>query len=76
MQMINYRIYGNHRQFGWELLNTVFKEEKVYEFVNHVNPNEYMTVMAIRHDFERNSDQPFLVKHLNLEKPFTRSRKK
>lgn len=74
--MINYRIYGNHRQFGWELLNTVYKEEKVYEFVNYVNPNEYMTVMVVQHIFEYNQDIPFLLKHLNLERPFTRSRKK
>ena len=74
--MINYRIYGNHRQFGWELLNTVYKEEKVYEFINYVNPNEYMTVMVIKHDFERDEDIPFLLEHLWKEKSMTRSRKK
>ena len=74
--MINYRIYGNHRQFGWELLNTVYKEEKVYEFVNYVNPNEYMTVMVVQHIFEYNQDIPFFFFFLNLERPFTRSRKK
>ena len=74
--MINYRIYGNHRQFGWELLNTVYQEEKVYEFVDYVNVDEYMTVMVVKHIFEYNQDIPFLLKHLGLEKHLTRSRKK
>lgn len=74
--MINYRIYGNHRQFGWELLNTVYKEEKVYEFVNYVNPNEYMTVMVIKHDFERDEDIPFLLEHLWLDERMKKVRKK
>ena len=74
--MINYRIYGNNRKVGWEQLNTVYKEEKVHEFINYVNPNEYMTVMVIKHDFEYNQDIPFLLEHLWKEKPMTRSRKK
>ena len=49
--MINYRIYGNHRQFGWELLNTVYKEEKVYEFISYVNSSDYRTVMVVKHIF-------------------------
>ena len=74
--MISYRIYGNNRKFGWELLNTVFKEEKVHEFINYVNLDEYMTVMVVKHIFELNEDIPFLLKHLNIDKPLTRSRKK
>ena len=74
--MVNYRIYGNHRKFGWELLNTVYKEEKVHEFINYVNSDEYMTVMVVQHIFEYNQDIPFLLKHLNIDKPLTRSRKK
>lgn len=74
--MINYRIYGNHRKFGWELLNVVYKEDKVYEFMNYVNSNEYATVMVVKHIFEYNQDIPFLHEHLELDKSFTRSRKK
>ena len=74
--MINYRIYSNHRQFGWKLLNTVYQEEKVHEFISYVNPNEYMTVMVIKHDFERDEDIPFLLKHLWLDEGIKKVRKK
>ena len=74
--MINYRIYGNNRKFGWELLNTVYQEEKVYEFIRYVDSNEYMTVMVVQHIFELNEDIPFLLEHLSSEKSLTRSRKK
>ena len=74
--MVNYRIYGNHRKFGWELLNTVYKEEKVYEFINYVNSDEYMTIMVVKHIFEYNQDIPFLHQHLEEDKPLIRNRKK
>lgn len=71
--MINYRIYGNHRQFGWELLNTVYKEEKVHEFISYVNPSDYESVMVIKHIEELNEDIPFLLEF--LDKPMRRVRK-
>lgn len=74
--MINYRIYGNHRQFGWEKLNTVYQEEKVYEFISYVNADDYRTVMVVQHIFELNEDIPFLLEHLSSEKSLARSRKK
>ena len=74
--MINYRIYGDNRKHGWKLLNTVYQEEKVYEFISYVNADDYRTVMVVQHIFELNEDIPFLLKHLELEKPLTRSRKK
>ena len=74
--MISYRIYGNNRKFGWELLNTVYREDKVYDFINYVNPNEYMTIMVVKHIFEYNQDISFLHQHLEEDKPLIRNRKK
>ena len=71
--MINYRIYGNNRKVGWELLNTFYKEEKVYEFISYVNADDYRTVMVVKHIFELNEDIPFLLEY--LEKSPIRSRK-
>ena len=71
--MINYRIYGNNRKFGWELLNTVYLEEKVHEFISYVNPNDYESVMVIKHIEELNEDIPFLFFFLDI--PMRRVRK-
>ena len=71
--MINYRIYGNHRQFGWELLNAVYQEEKVYEFISYVNADDYRTVMVVKHIEELNEDIPYMLEF--LDKPMRRVRK-
>ena len=71
--MINYRIYGNHRQYGWELLNTVYKEEKVHEFISYVDASDYGSVMVIKHIEELNEDIPFLLEFLDM--PMRRVRK-
>lgn len=71
--MINYRIYGNHRQFGWELLNTIYLEEKVHEFISYINASDYESVMVIKHIEELNEDIPFLLEFLDM--PMRRVRK-
>lgn len=71
--MISYKIYGKHRKYGWELLNTVYLEEKVHEFISYVNPNDYESVMVIKHIEELNEDIPFLLEFLDM--PMRRVRK-
>ena len=71
--MINYRIYGNNRKFGWELLNTVYLEEKVHKFISYINASDYESVMVIKHIEELNEDIPYMLEF--LDKPMGRVRK-
>lgn len=73
MQMISYKIYGRNRKYGWEQLNTVYLEEKVHEFISYVNPNDYESVMVIKHIEELNEDIPYMLEFLDM--PMRRVRK-
>lgn len=72
--MISYKIYGNNRKFGWELLNTVYLEEKVHEFISsYINASDYESVMVIKHIEELNEDIPYMLEFLDI--PMRRVRK-
>ena len=71
--MISYKIYGRNRKYGWEQLNTVYLEEKVHEFISYVNPNDYESVMVIKHIEELNEDIPYMLEFLDM--PMRRVRK-
>ena len=73
MQMISYKIYGNHRQYGWELLNTVYLEEKAHEFISYVSAEDYGSVLIVRHDDALKIDDPIWFDYLDL--PMRRVRK-
>lgn len=62
---MNYRIYGNNRLYGWEVLTTLYQEELIDEFLKLVSAEDYDKIMIIAHDIERNSDIPYDVIYLD-----------
>jgi len=71
---MNYRIYGNNRLRGLELLTTLYQEELIYEFVNLVSADDYDKILIIKHDIEMNMDIPYDV--IYLDRGLVRSRTK
>ncbi len=59
-----YRIYGNNRLHGWELLVILYQRELIGEFVAMVSVEDYEKIMIISHDVERNQDIPYDVIYL------------
>ncbi len=73
MQMISYKIYGRNRKYGWEQLNTVYLEEKAYEFISYVSTDDYESVLIVRHDDVLKIDDPLWFDYLDM--PMRRVRK-
>lgn len=71
--MISYKIYGNHRQYGWEQLNTVYLEEKAHEFISYVSADDYESVLIVKHDDVLMIDDPIWFDYLDM--PMRRVRK-
>ena len=64
---MNYRIYGNNRSKGMELIKTIYSEEEMYNIIDNLDSEIYSIVLVVRHNFELNYDEPYIVRSLNRE---------
>ena len=71
---MNYRIYGNNRAKGMELIKTTYSEEEMYNTIDNIDSEIYNVVLVIRHNYELNYDEPYIVR--SLTKGLKRERKK
>ena len=69
---MNYRIYGNNRAKGMELIKTTYSEEEMYNTIDNIDSEIYNVVLVVRHNL--NYDEPYIVRSLNRE--LKRERKK
>ena len=72
---MNYRIYGNNRAKGMELIKTTYSEEEVYNTIDNIDSEIYNVVLVVRHNYELNYDEPYIVRSLNRELKRERKRK-
>ena len=71
---MNYRIYGNNRAKGMELIKTTYSEEEMYSTIDNIDSEIYSVVLVVRHNYLLNYDEPYIVK--SLIKGISRNRKK
>ena len=71
---MNYRIYGNNRAKGMELIKTTYSEEEMYNTIDNIDSEIYSVVLVVRHNYLLNYDEPYIVK--SLIKGISRNRKK
>ncbi len=69
-----YRIYALGRISGWDKIGQAYSDEGLGKIIDIVNPNQYCTVLVVKHDDVLNADIPGPV--IQLEKPIQRKRKK
>ncbi len=62
---MNYRIYGNNRTKGMELIKTTYSEEEMYSTIDNIDSEIYSVVLVVRHNYLLNYDEPYIVKSLN-----------
>ncbi len=71
---MNYRIYGNNRAKGMELIKTTYSEEEMYNTIDNIDSEIYNVILVVRHNYLLNYDEPYIVR--SLMKGISRKRKK
>ena len=72
---MNYRIYGNNRAKGMELIKTTYSEEEMYNTIDNIDSEIYNVILVVRHNYLLNYDEPYIVRSLNRELKRERKRK-
>ena len=70
---MEYRIYGSAFRKGYELITRTNEESYVFDIIDNLNKEEYDKVLVIRHNYDKNYDEPYIFKI--LEKEMVRERK-
>ena len=65
---MNYRIYGNNRAKGMELIKTTYSEEEMYNTIDNIDSEIYNVILVVRHNYLLNYDEPYIVRSLNRER--------
>ena len=72
---MNYRIYGNNRAKGMELIKITYSEEEMYNTIDNIDSETYNVILVVRHNYLLNYDEPYIVRSLNKELKRERKRK-
>ena len=72
---MNYRIYGNNRAKGMELIKTTYSEEEMHNTIDNIDSEIYNVILVVRHNYLLNYDEPYIVKSLNRVLKRERKRK-
>lgn len=69
---MNYRIYALERGKGYQHIATVNEAWQVDVIIDNLDPQIYDRTMVIKHRFDINADEPFLLLFLDKGKSRTR----